>query len=733
MTNPRLELALTQLHGGVWRDFEKFAAEYLAVEYPSLRSTASPNGDRGRDGEVFSVEGHTGVCAQYSVSKDWSKKISDTLTDLKNNVIKCKHLIYATNQEIGANGDTVKKHARDTFGVMLDIRDRSYFLERELTYSQRTTAADYLIQQYADPLLEPNRRERRPGLVLSEDSGRVALLQLALDQRDVETDRSLTRSCFEALVIAALNGTSSNNQRSIGEIQEEVRRRVPAGADGQVDALVEGTLKRLAKKGPIKHERAGSGYHLSHETNQAVADRTAQFLLEESEVRSELQAIVEDTVGGEQAGQVSTDDIRTAVEAVLFDRGESFVAAVNGGVPFQVSPDQIARTLQRRNLTPSLTLDEMTSVVLASLRSPIRGVRRHFGRLGDAYTLFAFLRQTPDVQKVVIDIFSEGDIWLDTSAVLPLIGETLIDDPAEREYTALLQAALDAGLRLHVTEGVIEEVERHLNRSYAYSAPSRGEWEGRPPFLASAFVLSGRPLAEFNSWRSNICGREHPEDDVSEYLLDEHGIHTRSLLDEAESAPIELRAAMQELWNEAHDRRRTEISTRQRLVAHDVENAVGVIQFRKSRGPSPMGYSAWWLTMDKTAMRMPKYLQDRLGEDAPSSPVLSPDFLSQLLRLGPLRQSLESDAILDLPTSTDMTLYEFATPDLLQEARTVREETHTLNARLLRRQVRDQMDRRRRQLGPLAVGGARAIESQVLSTIEAGSIVAIDGASSPYA
>ncbi|WP_139200830.1 hypothetical protein [Curtobacterium sp. MMLR14_010] len=731
MTNPRLELALKQLHAGVWRDFEMFAAEFLAVEYPSLRSTAGANGDRGRDGEVYSIDGAPSIGAQYSVAQDFNAKIIGTLSRLKDEGLNYTHLIYATNQYIGADGDKVRERARVDFQVILDVRDRSWFLERENTYPQRAAASERLIARYADPLLAASGLRERTGTALSQDDGRVALLHLALENRDVETDRSLTRSCFDALVLAALHDTDSANTKTLKQLQEDVGRRVPTGVEGQVEALVAGTLKRLAKKGPIKHLRDSDSFHLAYGAAEEMKAKAAQFLLEENEVGDELRSVVEDTLGSDRAAKLDLAELRNSVEAVLFDRGEAFVATVNNGVPFQVDPDQVAGTLQRRKLPALVNLNELTAIVLAVLRTANVAVRRHLARLGDAYTLFAFLRQTPDVQKVVVEIFSEGDIWLDTSVVLPLIGETLIDDPSRREFTLLMRAASDAGLRLHVTEGVVEEVERHLNRGYVYASTNGSDWRGRIPFLYTAYVLSGGLPSQFNDWRNEFAGRSRPEEDVSDYLEEEFSISTRSLLHESDNAPLELRAALQELWNEAHDRRRTESSIRHRLVAHDVENSVGVIQYRKSLARSPMGHRAWWLTVDKTASRLGVYIKDRLGSQAPDSPTLSPDFLAQLIRLGPLRKAIEHETLIDLPSSTDMTLFDYATPALLAEAESVREKTHTDSERLLKRGVRDEMDRRRRQLGPAAVGGARALEARVLSAIEGKPAEASNAESSP--
>lgn len=92
---------------------------------------------------------------------------------------------------------------------------------------------------------------------------------------------------------------------------------------------------------------------------------------------------------------------------------------------------------------------------------------QHLRSKDDAYTLFAFLEQTPDVQTAVAKIFSHGTIWLDIRLVLPLLAEELL--PIEhRRFTQMLLVATQGGLKLLITLGVVEEVERHINRCITY-------------------------------------------------------------------------------------------------------------------------------------------------------------------------------------------------------------------------------------------------------------------------
>ena len=55
------------------------------------------------------------------------------------------------------------------------------------------------------------------------------------------------------------------------------------------------------------------------------------------------------------------------------------------------------------------TNEQVAAAVLEVLERPSAGTTVHLHRLADAYTMYAFLQQTPDVQKVVLRMFSASD------------------------------------------------------------------------------------------------------------------------------------------------------------------------------------------------------------------------------------------------------------------------------------------------------------------------------------
>lgn len=727
MPSERLALALEVMQPGDWLSFERFAAEFLAVEFPSLRTTASAGGDRGRDGELYTAAEEPKTVFQYSVSQDWKAKIKATVKVLAETMPTITRLVYCTNQLIGPAADDLKEELRRQT-LSLDVRDRSWFVDRELTYPQRAAASDELAQRFVAPLLAARGVAERVAPTLDNHEARLALLHLTLEGYDQSSEKGLTKSCFESLVLAALHDSKAEKVRDLSDIIDVVGQSAPTAEAGQLQAQVEGALKRLSVRGgPVKQVGKSSSYHLSFEEQSRSAERTTRFLLQQSQVDQEFQAVLQQLdVPGDKVETAAA--LRRGLETVLLRRGERFASAMTTGQPSHVDAEEVLVALTEAG-TPLTNIGRTAAaeVILEILENPTTATAQHLRRIADGYTLFAFLRQTADVQKVVLQIFSEGDVWLDTTAVLPLLAETLLVDPAERHFTVLLQAAREAGLRLFVTDGIVEEVERHINRCLTYARMSSGDWQGRVPFLYAAYTLTGRGRGNFATWLDEFRGSQTPEEDVKEFLHDLFRIENRNLIAEAAAAPDELRAAVQEIWHAAHEKRRGRgpaggdltPAIALRLVAHDVENCVGVMQLRRQSPSSPMGYRAWWLTLDRVAFRLREELGKRIAGQVPPSPALSPDFLTELLRLGPLRVAIERESHVTLPVVLDISRFESLPKRLIDLADQVRRDAEGQSERLIQRKVKEALNDARWRVGPQAQGGIQAAEDRIQARLSA--------------
>lgn len=719
MQRERLELALERLQPNQWRRFEEFASAFLVSDFPTLRSVAQASGDGGRDSELFSPDGYPKTVLQYSVSSDFKAKIRRTAERVKETIPDARLLVYVTNHQVGALADALKNDILQKHDLVLDVFDRAWFLDRFEGDSHRETVAENLSADIVDRYLASRGVIESRGLALSSAEYRAALLYLQLQWQDDTRAKGLTKLSFDALVRAVLQETDSDNRMTRVGVKDAIRLVVQAQEEQRVDALVDSALARLTKK-YIRHWTKDDTFCLTYEESQRIAERMVE--IEAAEIRAVKD--IERIVAHEAAADYQESDfaelsrvIREIIEHYFWERGEVFASAVAGGRMESLELDDLEVIIQRvlsvnppssRVAKAKMTL--LPHIVERILFEPTDALQRMLRSLADSYTLLAFLRETPDVQDAIKKMFSVGTVWLDTTLILPVFVEELFAEN-RRRFTHLLRSAHQAGLKLRVTPGVLEEVERHMNRCMAFVHIPASEWRGRVPFLVKAYMETGRSEASFGSWLENFRGELRPEEDIADYLREVHSVRTESLKTSMEQADSELRLAVQEIWRTVHDRRRSKTGAEAdeisigRLVRHDVENYVGVLERRQREEKAPLGYSSWWITLDGTAYRVEEKLRKKWGLRIKGSPVMSPDFLLNYLAVGPSRQRLSRSADFDLPLSVGYGLVDYIGTDLLVAAEKIRAESSDLPEHIIRRRVRDHLDAAKRRIGRVARRG----------------------------
>src|ERR1039458_2198102 len=591
MSRQRLELALERLGAPDWERFEQFASEFISAELPDLRTVASPSGDDGRDAELFSPVGDTSDVCSSDLTVNWKRKIRATAERLGHTTPSAQLLIYVTNQLVGAEADALKKAIRVEFHLFVDIRDRSYFLERHQRSTQTEAASEALARDVVDPYLASEGILARLSPVLDSDEAKVAHVYLSLQFRDEVQEKGLTKLSFEALVQSVLIHTNAEKRMSREEAKQKVKHLLPGDDPQRVGQLTESALTRLTKRA-IRHYPSLDEFCLTFEESRRVTEYLAAKELAEVALGDEIgKACASISPGGKKSVDVTnaTVRVRPLLERCLYARAESFADALLAGNTARFATDHLLTLIaDDLHLNPAAQDDAagdpdwLGAVIREILVTPGEATQIYMRELADAYTLMAFLRQTPDVQNAVGKMFSHGAGWLDPSAILPLLVEELLE-PGKGQFQQMLFLATQAGMGFFVTAGVVEELDSHIYRSDACSRMV-GSWDGRYPFLFEAFLQAGRDPNEFSSWSEIFRGPHRPIDDIIEFLHEKFSIVHRDLESQELEAASDLRYAVQEAWYSIHSRRRERLggsidpNTLTRLSRHDTENYVGVIQ-----------------------------------------------------------------------------------------------------------------------------------------------------------
>ena len=722
MQRERLQLALERIRPEQWKLFEEFASEFLSTLYPRLRTLASPAGDQGRDAELFSDDGKSHTVLQYSVTQEWASKIRVTAQKISKNIPSARVLIYVTNKSITSAADSLKKELLDEYELALDIHDSSWFLDRVSGNESREVAAEILAEKIVDPYLKSKGVLEHTAPTLSHTEYQAALTFLQLQWEDDTREKGLTKLSFQALVRAVLRNTNSESRMCRTDIHKKIIDMLPNHNSENIKDLTDSALSKLAKR-YIRHWTKLDEFCLTHEETQRVRGRLSEVEIANISLDSEIQSCL--TRHGEESGQMELlcSLIRSVLDRYLFERGETFSAAIINNRFDKLGIDELhnsvkyvvgSKHISNRQYSEEKITNVIMSCIIELLMEPSTDVQNHLRSKADAYTLFAFLGQTADIQTAVSAMFSHGEIWLDTTVVLPLFAETLISVNRQRRFSQMLTVASQAGLELRITPGVIEEVERHINRCQTYLHMRHSQWTGSIPFLADAYLRSGRDPSGFGSWKEIFVGIERPEDDISDFLEEFFAIKRRSFEEEVMEANDEIRTAVQEAWYSVHTKRRgLDESTIDRLVRHDVENYLGVMELRRKESISALGYSAWWLTLDRFAGHVNNKIREILGSRTPAAPVMSADFLVNYLSIGPIRSRVAKDVEATLPIALDMGLFAELSSDLLDEADRIRRESGDLSEHIVRRRVRDCLDSAKRRPGHMTREGIQTVLDEI--------------------
>lgn len=711
----RFELALERIDSTNWARFEHFASAFLVKEFPSIRTVASPGGDGGRDAELYSPENEPTVVLQYSVTPDWKQKIKGTAKRVSTNLLSARELIYVTNQVIGAKADDLRSEIRKKYKLSLDIRDRSYFLDRYASDARLEAEAAQLSREIVDPFLEGREIIERKAQALSEGESRAALVFLEMQWEDDTRDKGLTRLAFDGLVRTALRGTTAEKRLSRVAIRQSVCAILPRQDETFTIGEVDKAILRLTKK--YIRSYPNDEYCLTHEEAERIKERLAETEVRDIALGAAIGDVLAQVFTSEELNKFPCANLtRKSIEQFLLQRGELFVSALERGqldrLGYELVKDISTDIWQTASLPHNENLEaKLSDAVERILTAPSDAISDYLKSLADAYTLLAFLKQTPDVQSAVQKMFSSGEIWLDTSVVLPLIAEDLMDTD-KQQFRHLIAVARATGLKLKITDGVLEEVEAHIHRSSVCANSRPGEWKNASiPYLFAYYVSVGRGVQGFSSWLEKFRGSVQPVQDIADFLRHLFGIEQRDITQDANKLDERLRLGIKEAWTAVHMERRQQNdidpNLALRLAEHDTENYAGVLHRRKQEGASALGFTSWWLTLDHKAFSINKKIAENLGDRPIPSPAMSADFLTNYLAFGPLRDKASKSTVKILPVALDASITEL-TPELIEIAKRTREQAMDQEEYVIQRRVRDALNMARTRTGSVTERGLQS-------------------------
>ncbi len=519
---------------------------------------------------------------------------------------------------------------------------------------------------------------------------------------------------FEAFALASLRNTGPDNRKALQEVLDDVAQEFATHERERVDQLTKAALRRLRDNRRITVSVSEATYALHHTERERLAVLATQSTLDAEALDLDLTdhlgqaAEALDYPEAKLNKPLMSAVLRRVFEEIAIEYGNAFAEAVRRDsvdIPRTDVYDIVerllindARTLSRLEIKQLDSFNLLAEAATQTLLSPAPKVARYLHDLSEVYTVRAFLRQAPDVQRVVDKLFSRGELVLDTTVVLPVFVETLLPE-AQQIYTNLLKGAKSAGMSLSCTAGVFNEAATHLKNSLL-SHRLGARWEGPIPMVLDRW-RSLRPHDDVRAFIEGFLGEE-PERDVEDFLRHTLGIERRDFnVDVERDFDLRTRSRLTELWRE-RKRAPSNVDV-DLLLRHDVEMYLGVLTARKKQSSSVIGHEAWWVTLETNALALRRLAQEEnihLGSD----PVMHPNFLSHLLAIGPARRKLTRDERSHLPILVTMQASPWGMPELSEVASEIRAEYAGRPEYFLRRKLRERINVLKSGRGALTEG-----------------------------
>ena len=339
----RLTFAFDNVKSSDWEKFELFSSAFLASYYPELRTVAKPH-DGGRDSELFSPVGKPQIVFQYSITESWESKIRSTIKRLTtNNPIgeKIIKLNYVTNQKIGPAADKIKSEVLNSFNIVLDIFDRTYFLER--LSNERIEIAESFCRKIVDPILKAQNLFNSGIQSFENLELQMAHLFLSLQVEDQNQSQNLTKKVYESIVLSILRETSSANRMQYDAIIAGAINLLPEHPREVVKMYIDLALERL-KKRKIKYWQKENEYCLSNSMIDELSSKTAIF---NQRIKKVGDIIRSNLPKGVEVSAVFTDKVLSFIEQFLYKRGDVFCLSILDQKEVSLSTEDLSDLVDR--------------------------------------------------------------------------------------------------------------------------------------------------------------------------------------------------------------------------------------------------------------------------------------------------------------------------------------------------------------------------------------------------
>jgi hypothetical protein len=635
--------------------FENFGLSFLGA---ILGYSFIPIGgvkDKGIDGfeYTFSRTGFEKNIFQLSTELGYEAKLEKSIQKLIDNEIDFDSITYVTNR-VFLNKDAIIDRLFNKFKKHLNIYDQNWLV----SYANHSDATVNAYYTFIDSYLHEFSKPGKSYVVsdLANDSRLFVFLrqQLETQRNDLKLDDLLA----ETLILFGLEGTDPDKSifKTKDELFDSIRKYVKF--DPKIlDETIERRLLVLSSKPgrKINFHQQQNGYCLPYDTRLEIQNRNlSDEQLLDSFYTQTSQVILKYFKDEDVTVRNLSKLIDETIHKIFYQQGLEFSNYILHGESQQVIEKDLQEIISRV-VDESSVVDKNKEVVKTALLMAIRDIiyngtyeqKKYLKSLSNTYMMMFLLQWNPQIATYFESMASKMVVYVCTSILVPAISEYYLL-PENRRHWNLLKGAQQAGIKLYISDAIIDELKHHFymlrnkyeiffrqNEHIYLNSEAETLYIDEIIIRAYFYAKAKKKVATFDDFLNNFIDPDLKtvKDDLILYLKSEFGILYFN--DEAQQINIS-----EDEHNKLTERLQENKSSKKALT--DSKIILSIYKLREKNNETAtsgiFGYRTWWLSKDSTTY---KAVSDIFGDKYPVSCYIRPDFLYNHIALAPKKHEID--------------------------------------------------------------------------------------------
>ena len=607
-----IDIALEKTDG---ESFEKFSQDFCSVIEGRNFVPLGGVKDGGADG-LYQCEVEN-IFYQFTKQQNHREKIRVTARRLVEFGRTVKTIYYLTPRLIPYI-DQEEDSLSDELGIRIKIRDKKY-ISSHINDSVGTIAAyENHLQKFTDFLKKIDRSGQGESPAFIDDPSAFVFLQHEVTNR--LGNRKLIHSITDSLILWSLSDTDPDEGILMSE--NEIKNKIFASfpwATKIIQGEIRRRLLKLRAKAVDGREVRWYGkekkYCLPYETRKTIQEENKDDESLSIKFMDEIKLIAANLFDSDDGEYQEIAELCRLIIHMIFEKQGLLFSHFICDDEEEIAPPIVSDCIDEaitKHYTGSKTIpyrEYLEDIVRKIFYDSSPNQREYLNNLSRTYVLLFTLQAEPRVIDFFSTMSASFHLFLGSDIIVKALSERYL---AEGDQVArnLLKISSASGIKMYLSECVLEEVYQHIRGTYYEFIHGFAEIE---PYMTKEIARHSDKIlirayfyAKFDNkvkgWKSyleqfityNKIPTDEGREELRQYLMAEYNLEfvdNDELLSNCNSDSV---TELAERMHESLDKKNMQLAYNTALLVHGIYGRR--IKNSETKSVSEFGYKTWWMT-----------------------------------------------------------------------------------------------------------------------------------------